>query len=186
MYEEWNELLKRAKQGEKDIKEEILNRLRPLIIKSIQSYYNRREDFQELIQEGNLCILECIESFDVDKKVYFLGYVKVQLRYLYLNKHKIREHSSLNISVGEEKKEELINTLASDDETGPEDMIRLDTHHKLSKALEKLTKRQKQIVLAFYLERKSITQISKELGVSYRTIVNTKTRAIEKLREDLG
>ncbi|MGO1469955.1 MAG: sigma-70 family RNA polymerase sigma factor [Tissierella sp.] len=185
MYEEWKELLKKAKQGEKDIKEEILNRLRPLIISSIKRYYNRREDYEELIQEGDLCILECIENFDIEKKVYFLGYVKLQLRYLYLNKHKEKEHFSLNIMVGDEKGEEFINTIPSDDTAGPEDMIKVETHYKLQNALKRLTARQKKIVLAFYMKRKSITAISKDLGVSYRTIVNTKTKAIEKLKHHL-
>lgn len=185
MYEEWEKLLKRAKQGQKDTKEEILNRLRPLIISSIKRYYNRREDYEELIQEGDLCILECIESFNTDKKVYFLGYVKLQLRYLYLNKHKEKEHFSLNIMVGDEKGEEFINTIPSDDITGPEDMIKLETHDKLKKALKRLTARQRQVVLSFYGHKKSITAISKDLGVSYRTIVNTKTKAIEKLKYHL-
>ena len=185
MYEEWNELLKRAKQGEKDIKEEILNRLRPLIISSIKSYYNRREHYEELIQEGDLCILECIESFNDEKKVYFLGYVKLQLRYLYLDKNKERHHSSLNIMVGDQKSEEYINTIASDQENGPEDMIQIETYKELQNSLNYLTARQREVVLLFYIKRKSIGSIANQLGVSYRTIVNTKTRALEKLREQL-
>lgn len=185
MYEEWNELLRRAKQGEKDTQEEILNRLRPLIINSIQRYYNRRELYEELIQEGDLCILECIESFDIEKKVYFLGYVKLQLRYLYLNKNTVKYYPSLNIMVGERKSEELINTIPSNKTTGPEDMMRLELHEDLKQAITQLTARQRKIVYLFYVERKSITAIAKDFGVSYRTIVNTKTRALGKLRDCL-
>lgn len=183
MYEEWKDLLRLAKEGDMDSKEEILNRLKPLIIKSIQSYYNRRELYEELIQEGNLCILEAIESFDEGKKIYFLGYAKTQLRYLYLNKNKTRHHGSLNVLVGENKSEELQNTLPSNDTTGPEGLIEEETYRELEDSLSYLTARQRQVVLLFYAKKMSITDIAKELGVSYRTIVNTKTRALEKLRE---
>src|SRR5699024_7371446 len=95
MYKELNQLLKKARRGDVSSQEEILERLKPLIIKSIQRYYNNKEEFQDLIQEGYLLVLECIENYDENKGVYFLGYVKAMLKFAYLNKHKERIHTSL-------------------------------------------------------------------------------------------
>ena len=48
MYRELDELLVKAKQGDVNSKEEILNRLQGLIIKKIQRYYNKREEYKIL------------------------------------------------------------------------------------------------------------------------------------------
>lgn len=185
MYQEWITLIEDSKAGDLKAKEEVLNRLLPLIIKSIQSYYNRRQFFEELIQEGNLCILEAIESYDPGKGVYFLGHAKTQLKYLYLKKNKEKIHLSLNTKIGDEK-EEFLNTLESQDPQALDTMIKKEEIKALKASLVYLTDRQKQVTILFYLKRKSITQIAQELGISYRTVVNTKTRALEKLKEQLS
>ncbi|HSH35664.1 sigma-70 family RNA polymerase sigma factor, partial [Schnuerera sp.] len=53
----------------------------------------------------------------------------------------------------------------------------------LIKSLNYLTKRQKQVVLDYYINQLSIGEIADKLGVSYRTVVNTKTQGIKKLRK---
>lgn len=185
MYEEWNSLIISAKEGNRKVKEEILNRLLPLIISSIKHYYNRRDLYEELIQEGNLCILEAIETFEMDKKVYFLGYVKLQLKYLYLNKNKEKIYLSLNTKIGEKKEDEILDTLVSEELEPLEEILEERLKAKVNRSLKYLTKRQRDVVVLFYVNRLSIGAIAEKLEVSYRTIVNTKTRAIEILREHL-
>ena len=184
-YEEWNSLVLAAKEGYKEAKEEILENLRPLIISSIQKYYNRRDFYEELIQEGDLCILEAIDKFEFDQNTYFLGYVKVQLKFLYLNKNREKVHVSLNTKIGEKKEEEILDTLASNDLEPLSDILDREIKRMLSISLDTLAPKQRETVELFYSERLSITEISKKQGVSYRTVVNTKTRAIDKLRESL-
>lgn len=186
MYEEWNGLVSLSKNGDLEAKEEVLNRLLPLIISSIKRYYNRREFYEELIQEGNLCILEAIESFDTEQNVYFLGYIKLQLRYLYLNKNRQKFHSSLNIMIGDESQEEIINTIPSDEISPDNSIVEQELVNKLNNSLEYLTNRQKQIIILFYVNRRSIAEIAESLNVSYRTVVNTKARALQILRKKLG
>lgn len=184
-YEEWNSLVLAAKEGYKEAKEEILENLRPLIISSIQKYYNRRDFYEELIQEGDLCILEAIDKFEFDQNTYFLGYVKVQLKFLYLNKNREKVHVSLNTKIGEKKEDEILDTLASNDLEPLSDILDREIKRMLSISLDNLAPKQRETVELFYSERLSITEISKKQGVSYRTVVNTKTRAIDKLRESL-
>lgn len=191
MYSEWNDLVLGAKGGDVVLKEKILERLYPLIISSIKHYYNRRKIFEDLIADGNLCILGCINDFNPQKGVYFLGFVKAQLKYLYLNKNRDRIHLSLNSKVGDaENTAEWIDLIPSDEEEQSDRIVReetvKDTIEGLETALSSLTDRQKEIVILFYVKRKSMQQIADSLEVSYRTIVNTKTRAIEKMRASMG
>lgn len=185
MYEEWETLIRDSKEGDKEAKEEVVGRLLPLVISSIKSYYNRRNIYEELIQEGNLCILEAIESFREDRNVYFLGYVKTQLRYLYLNKNTEKIHLSLNTKIGEDEEDEILNTLADDSLELDEVLVREEMRVDLMEALNCLTPRQKQIIIHFYVNRMSISEIAHKLDISYRTVVNTKKRALDKLRERL-
>ena len=175
-----DKLLEKAREGDKGSTEEIINRLQPLIISSIRKYYNKPNEYEDLVQDGNLKILECIRDYEPSKGVHFLGYVKTMLRYLYLDKHKHKYHLSLNEVVGDGEVE-LMDLLVSDDKEPLAQILDREDKKKLLEALNTLTERQKEIVILYYFENMKIEDIAAKLEVSYRTVVNTKTRAIEKM-----
>jgi RNA polymerase sporulation-specific sigma factor len=115
MYKELDDLLAKAREGDTKSTQLIIEKLNPLIISSIRRYYNKIMDYDDLIQEGRLVVLECIKDYDESKGVYFLGYVKIKLKFLYLNKHKEKITLSLNTSIGEDEDQELIDVLESED-----------------------------------------------------------------------
>lgn len=178
----FQQLARRAKEGDIKAKEEIINRLQPLIISSIKRYYFNKNEFEDLMQEGNLQILESIELYVEEKGVYFLGYIKMRLKHMYLEKHKQRTHSSLNQKIGDGGVE-IVDLLVSDDEDILVDMVLGEDIKDLRDKLKELTKRQREVVLLFYIEKMSIGEIRKKLGISYRTVVNTKTMALKKLNK---
>ncbi len=180
----FDKLYEKANQGDKEALEEIVTRLQPLLVASIRRYYNMSQVYEDLMQMGNLRIIEAIGDYDPGRGVHFLGYVKTVLRYMYLDMHKGKRTDSLN-EVGPDGETEVIDTLESETK-GPEDMI-LDQEMRkeVQEALASLTERQRQVVSLYYLENLSIKDISKRLGITYRTIVNTKTAALEKMRKSL-
>src|SRR5699024_2848665 len=183
MYKELDKLVVKAKKGDKESKEEILNRLEGLVINSIKKYYNNVHEYDDLIQEGNMVILESIASYDKRKGVYFLGYIKTMLRYSYLNNHKKRQHLSLNVEAKDGEGDELLNLLESEEASPLDEYLDLEEQSGLNHILGRLTDRQRQVIIYFYYENMSIGDIAKRLGITYRTVVNTKTRAIERIRE---
>ena len=122
MYSEIERLLKASKKGDKKSKEVLLLKLNPLIISSIKRYYNKVEMYDDLIQEGYEVVLKCIEDYDPKKKTKFLGYVKVMLKYKYLDKHKEKSYISLNKPVGDGK-EEILDLLEGDEKEPIENII---------------------------------------------------------------
>lgn len=180
----FDKLALEAKAGDVKAKEEIISRLQPLIISSIKRYYYKRREFEDLIQDGNIKILECIEDFQPKKGVYFLGYVKTMLRYMYLDKHKRKIHLSLNEKLGEGE-DEFIDLLVSNDKDILESILDDEEILELDKALGGLTERQREIIILFYMEKMSIGDIASKLDISYRTVVNTKTLALKKLNKGL-
>ncbi|HSH36690.1 sigma-70 family RNA polymerase sigma factor, partial [Schnuerera sp.] len=170
MYKEIENLLLLSRKGDKEAKQTLLLKLNPLIISSIRRYYNRIDQYDDLIQEGYETILIAIENYDPDRGVKFLGYVKSMLKYCYLEKHREKQHLSLNKPLEEG---EIIDLLEGDEEDPIDMAINKEEIDLLIKSLNYLTKRQKQVVLDYYINQLSIGEIADKLGVSYRTVVNT-------------
>lgn len=177
MYKEIENLRILSKNGDKLAKQNLLQKLNPLIISSIKRYYNNYSQYEDLVQEAYEEILKCVANYDENRGVNFLGYVKVQLKFLYLNKHKERFTFSLNETLGEDGVE-LIDLLEGE-ENPLEEYLMKESKEALIDVLSKLTERQSEVLLLFYVDELSIGEISKKLGISYRTVVNTKTRALE-------
>ncbi len=182
MYREIEELLKESKKGDMKSKEKLLLKLNPLIISSIRRYYNRTELYDDLIQEGYEVVLKCLEDYDPSKGTKFLGYVKTMLKYKYLDKHKEKYCLSLNEPVGDGK-EEILDLLEGDEKEPIENIISSEENKLLLGGLKKLTERQREVIVHYYIESKTIKEISEILGVSYRTVVNTKTNSLKKLKK---
>lgn len=181
MYQRVNELF-----DNNDI-EGLLENLKPLILSSIKKYYNDYNNYDDLIQEGNLLVLSIYKEKEIESGKHFLGYVKNALRFYYLDKHKVRrETMSLNQNIRNGEGLELGDTL-EDTKPNQEELILKDEEAKeLRDALNQLTKNQRKIIFLFYIERKSIQDIAYQLNIKYRTVVNTKTLALKKLRENLN
>lgn len=177
----FDKLIISAKSGDKRAKEEIINRLQPLIISSIKRYYNYSYEYEDLVQDGNLMILQCIEDYDESKGAQFLGYVKLRLKYMYLLKHRTKRHLSLN-EPAEDGEIEIIDILVSENKGVLDLVLEKEMSIRLRKAIEGLTSRQREIIICYYIGGRTLEEVSEMLGISYRTVVNTKARAMEKLK----
>ncbi|WP_160197843.1 sigma-70 family RNA polymerase sigma factor [Senegalia massiliensis] len=184
MYGKIDDLVKKAKLGEKEAKMELLKSYKPLILAQIKRYYFEKEEIDDLISEGYEVILKGIDKFDFSKGVYFSGYINTILRYHYLDKLKSKKYVlSLDKKISSKDSNiSLIDTLESETDIEKEYLYR-ELNDELIKNIEKLTIRQKQIIVMFYLRRVNINDISDRLGISYRTVINTKKNALEKLKK---
>lgn len=185
LYSEIKSLMTLSKNGDEGSKERLLIKMKPLILSSIKRYYNDYFQYDDLIQEGYEVILNCINNYESSKGVRFLGYVRVQLKYHYLAKYNEETILSLNDSINDAG-EEFIEYIESEG-FGPLDTV-LNGEEKevLSKGLLNLTERQRQIFIYYYIEKKNMVEISEGLGIAYRTVVNTKVKALEELRKFLN
>lgn len=176
----FNKMVEKAKAGDKKALEEIIERLQPLLVSSIKRYYNKSDEYEDLMQDGNLKIIESINDYDKAKGVNFLGFVKFNIKYLYLDKHKERTHQSLNQTTGDGESE-IMDLLQDEEIDFLENIIKAEERKDLIKLLKELTPRQRQVIELYYGRKMSIGDIANELGLAYRTVVNTKTRALEKM-----
>ncbi len=173
-------VLQEARKGKKKAQAHILESFRPLVLASIKKYYYGSRDFEDLVQEGYLTILEAIRDYDPARQVYFRGFLKSRLAYCYLNMNKEPEPVSLNQEAFPGL--EFIDLLVSDEDL-LERIVDLEGDQELYRAYEGLSKREKQVVSQFYFLDRNMYEISQDLGIAYRTVVNTKVNALRRMRE---
>lgn len=182
MYKEIENLYERAKDEDMKSKEILLEKLTPLVRGSIRRYYNSKNDYEDLIQEGYEIILKSIKDYDPEKGVKLLGYIKAMLKYHYLNKHREKKVVSLNEPLEDG---EMMDFLIGEDRDLLDDLIESEENAVLLKSLNNLTPKQKRIITDFYIKNIPIGEIAKDMGISYRTVVNTKTNALQKLKNEI-
>ncbi|MDO5018194.1 MAG: sigma-70 family RNA polymerase sigma factor [Lagierella massiliensis] len=158
----------------------LIKRYHPLIVSSVRKCYGHDYEFEELYDQGVLEVCEALKEYDCKINNSFGGYLKSRLYYFYLTKGKKKEPLSLDMPVGEDNL--CLMDLLEDDLNIERDFLKTEQHKELFDALNTLTSRQLTVVLDFYFKRKSIEEISNKMNIKYRTVVNTKTRALEKLK----
>ena len=94
--EETKQLLQRAKAGEKQAREELINGNLRLVLSVIQRFTNRGENADDLFQVGCIGLIKAIDNFDINQNVRFSTYGVPMIigeirRYL-------RDNSSIRVS----------------------------------------------------------------------------------------
>ena len=74
------EIYMRIKQGDKEAKKDIIIKNKGLVAKIALRYTGRGVDIEDLIQEGNLGLLEALEKYDVNKGFKFSTYAVFWIR----------------------------------------------------------------------------------------------------------
>ena len=186
MEDSLKELVQRSKAGNGDAKKELLTRIKPLVIATIRKYYFGQEELEDLIQEGYLRTLQELQRFQLERGIPFLGYIKLHLKYFFMDrgkKHKMEMNFALKSSVTEEGIR-IVELLADEKVDVQKKLLKTEEQLELSKKLNALNPRQRQIIALFYGRGLSMRAIAKMLGLHYQTVVKTRDRALEILRKN--
>ena len=79
----------------------------------------------------------------------------------------------------------ILNLIPDTDKSPLDKVLEKERNARLRKAMKVLTQRQRKVVIYYYMKNKSIKEISRILKISYRTVINTKTTALKKLRKQM-
>lgn len=194
-----NEILSLAKNGNDEAKMLIIDRYKPLVYRFLSQYYSRfsscssslRED---LIDDGVLTILECINTYDSDK-ASFSTHCYYQLRATIQNglrdtvkglQHGVTSMDKA-VNEGSEDKEQSMHDLIPDHNVDIEkDYIEKETKNRVWEVAKKVATEKEyktlQLLLRDDLSRK---EMAEQLNTTESAICRQRDRLIKKIQRYL-
>lgn len=183
---QFKDLVHEAKAGSQASQMEILDRLKPLIY-AVLKRYAWSLDWEEMLQEASLAVLEGIQEFDEARGIPFLAYIKNKLKFGIYNKaRKQRVTYSLNTSAIEEDAQDFLDLLMDENADPLGDYLKKEKISAIQSALEQLDPRQKQVICMHFIHGTSLKAIAEQLNVSYKTVLRAKDKALSILEDVLG
>lgn len=179
------ELVLLAKQGDEKAKERILQGFKPLLIKNARKYFGINQDFEDWLQEGRLVLLHSIESYDEKMGIPFPGYVQKQVFYYFVDERKkIREKVILDQPL-KDGNGSLVDRLSDEDIDLERDFVHGEMKSVLYSALFHLSPKQREIIIEYYLNNKSLKDLARERELCYQSTVKLKAKALKNLRKEI-
>jgi len=179
-----NYIIHESLNGDKKYQEILLKKLHPLIYKNIYKYHNFKEIIvEDLVQESYIIILECLNNYDENHHVHFLGYVKTKLYYFYKNNFRNNYKYRKLMRLNDIQNSELENSRLIEKYDIAQKVIEKEEINELLFNLNLLSKKEQLILKMYYEDDFSIRDISSNLNIPYRTVTSIRYTAIGKLRK---
>ncbi len=180
---EFEKVLK-AKNGDEQAVDEIVNAFRPLIKSVARGYFLIGGDLDDLMQEGMIGLFKAINGFDPEKSAEFKPFALMCVNREILNcikKNNTDKNKALNNAVPFDS----LNENALKNASPLNIVIDREENVVLLNLIENhLSKLEKQVVL-MYFKGFDYGEISKELNISVRSASNALQRAKTKLHKVL-
>lgn len=178
-----DDLVIRAKNGDKVALEELMNKFKFYIIKCSNNVYINGYEKDDLIQIGYISLINAVKNYELTKG-NFTSYVNaaIQYNFNYLIRGKAKENyvQSLNTIISENV--ELGDFIGSE-ESFEEELMKKDALKLVLKCVDKLPKDLKDIINYCYINNKgSFTKYSIENNMKYSTLMKKKRLALDILR----
>jgi len=182
-----NYIIQESLNGDKNYQEILLERLNPLIYRNIYKYYNYGDPIiQDLVQEGYILILQALKTFDKNKEVHFLHYIKTKIVFFYKNHNKNNHTPKKEIPISENMDQINIEHNQIENKCcALENLIKKESIDELLTNIKKLKLKEQNIIYLYYYDNKSIKEISETLNIPYRTVIGKKKTALKKLKKFL-
>jgi len=175
--EDINNIVSRIVDGHTNEEEKLLSLYDEQIIWYVRKNVKNINDQEDLIQDIRRTLIENVRQGKYKPEKASLGsYVRGIAKFTTWNYNRRQK----KIPNPDESAEEL----NIPNNTNPlKELIQQEEYDILKKEIVKLSKKDKEILLLFYIDEKSITEIGNELGMSNRKISERKHSAINRLEK---
>lgn len=180
------ELLIRAKEGDVNAKEVIIEKYYPLIIKESKKIFLKDYSFEDIVQIGVVNLLNAINKFDINRgeksfSSYALWAVKNGYSYLCRSEIRYNDEQSLNFVMSDGF--EFVDTLMDDKDIERDFFINL-RNNILYEALDTLDSEERALIDFLYFSDKkgTLTKYSAAMNKDYYYCTVLKKRVFKKLK----
>ena len=193
--EEEEEKIKKMQEGDITARNDLIEHNLRLVAHIVKKYDNSTYDSDDLISIGTIGLVKAIDSYKMNKKVKLTTYAarcieNEILMHLRSNKKHLN-NVSLNDSIGFDKdgnQINLIDVIKVENKDINEELNTKDNLELLYKFINKLTKREKEIIIRRYglFNNKEMTQkeIAKEMKISRSYVSRIEKRAVSKILKE--
>ena len=192
------ELIKQIRKGEMAAKEKLVAKYVPMVKYIIRNYYASFLDFEDLLQEGLIGLLNAIDEYKPEKfdvKFSSFAYICI-LRRVYNvikqtngNKHRLlNEAVSLQATIGTDENRIVLDIVPDDPaDIDPEQLIEEKiVNDLLDEVLRNHLSVLEYAVITRLIKGYTCSEIQEDIGVGPKVIDNARTRVKAKLRRLLG
>ena len=195
--EKERELLLKVKEGDYEARNILIIHNLRLVVYIAKKFESTKINIEDLISIGSLGLIKGVQTFKLEKNIKLATYASRCIEneiLMYLRKtQRIRQELSLDevLSIDSEGNEMVLaDILCSNDDESLESMTKEENIKDLYYAINKLTTREREIiVLRFGLfEKEAMTQkeVADMLGISQSYISRLEKRIIDKMRHEIA
>lgn len=195
--EEEEEKLNKLQQGDEEVKKLLIEHNLRLVVYIARKFDNTGIDLEDLISVGTIGLIKAINSFDAEKKIKLATYasrcIENEILMLLRRAAKVKGEVSFDepLNVDFEGNELLLcDVLGTDSDSVSKNLEMCAEHEQLSKAMQKLSERERRIMcLRFGIGgEKEFTQkeVADILGISQSYISRLEKKIVSRLRREIS
>ncbi len=193
--EEEQELLKQVKLGDEQARKTLIESNLRLVTKIARQYRRPKIELLDLIQEGNIGLIEAVDKFDAEMGYRFSTYAVWSIRKAiqeFLSEENTIE--SLDSIIEDEGEEVFLSDMIEDAETilgGPSCEIidaqleQIEEQQRIFERLDTIPEREREVLMMLYGFKDkpmSLQDIADLLGMSHERVRCIRDRAIKRLK----
>lgn len=160
-------------KGCSDSRQELIKSYQPLVFKIVKQLCSNKEIVMDLIQEGNVGLIDAVDSFDPERGTKFLSFAVYHIRGRVLDY--LKTGTSLLLD-----KEQIYHDYL---EEAVESKYALD---KIKTIISELPLKEKAIIEGIYLADKKADLLAAEMGISLSYLYRLQKKGIRRLRGKLS
>ena len=184
-------------QGDEQARQTLIEHNLRLVTHIAKMYYHPKVELMDLIQEGNLGLIEAVDRFNPEMGLRFSTFAvwwirKRILHYLGRSEDLVRLDTPIK---GEEGETLCLGDTIMDEETilgGPAcegqdtQLEQEESRQQMLKRIERLSKREKEVLMMLYVvtEERALTsqEVAERLGVFPRSVRRIRDKALRRLK----
>lgn len=186
-YEEIEDHVKLAKQGNSENLTKLLIQFKPFIFKTAKNFNIKNFDEYDLVQIGYIALINAVDKYDISKhsfSSYVYTTIKNVMKYTARSNNKHNLTLSINASVNGQSSIDFTEFLESN-ENLENDYLEHEKITELQKVISDLEPDEFELIFLVYYNNFSLTDYAVKKGISYSKIVRKKNYILDKIKSRL-
>ncbi len=175
-------------EGDVKARAKIIESYQPLVYKIATGIKANNDVMLDLLQEGTVGLIEAVERFDPSKNIKFTTFAPFRIRGRIINYLDRNNNRDIGLDTSTQAMQELLGMAAhfADPTSDKRNVEKLAEDDMLMgvvlKSRNRLSEKERAIVIGIYIHDKKATDLAKELGISNSYLSRLQKKGVRRLR----